>query len=121
MKNKFSIAISLAVILAMVITSLALADNYFVDNDVFDSGNQNNVSLSAAPGALVNTSAQIVVNYNGNKHLDAGSAVTFTVSTSQTDLPSGYSVGNVSSTVPSDWGTTVQFIAGTSNISFTAP
>jgi hypothetical protein len=37
MKNKFSIAISLAVIMAMLVTSLALADN--VQNDVVAGGN----------------------------------------------------------------------------------
>src|SRR5215216_3827173 len=122
MKNKFSIAISLAVILAMLLTSLALADTFSPDNDVFSPGNQNNVSLSAAPGATVNSSVQIVVDYQGSRHLGPNTALSFSVNSSQTTLPAGYSVGNVSSTVPSDWNdTTDQFVAGNSSISFIAP
>jgi hypothetical protein len=122
MKNKFSIAMSLAVIVAMLVTSLALADGYSADNDIFFPGNQNSVSLSATPGATVNTSAQIVVDFQGNRHLVPGTTLSFSVSSAQTTLPSGYSVSTVSNTVPSNWNdTTDKFAAGTSSISFTAP
>src|SRR5215211_3186672 len=114
MKNKFSIAMSLAVVLAMLLTSLALADNFSIDSDVFSTGNQNIVYLSAAPGATVNTSAQIVVDWQGQQHLQPGSTVSFSVNSSQTTLPSGYSVDSFSATVPSNWNdTTDQFVAGT--------
>src|SRR5688572_2300362 len=112
---------SLAVILAMLLTSLALADDFSIDNDVFSSGNQNSVSLSAAPGATVNTSAQIVVDWQGQKHLAAGTSVTFAVNGSQTNLPSGYTVGNATGTVPTPWDTTDDYFTLASNISFTAP
>jgi hypothetical protein len=121
MKSKFSIAMSLAVVIAMLLTSLALADTYSPDNDVFSPGNQNNVSLSAAPSATVNTSAQIVVDFQGSKHLAAGTSVTFAVNTSQTDLPSGYTVGSASGTVPTPWDTNDDRFTVMSNISFTAP
>ena len=122
MKNKFSIAMSLAVIVAMLLTSLALADTFSPDNDVFTSGNQNNVSLNATPGEAITTSVQIAVDYQGSKHLKPSTSVSFSVNAAQTTLPSGYSVGNVSSTVPSDWNDTLdQFVAGTSSVSFTAP
>lgn len=121
MKNKFSIAMSLAVVLAMLVTSMALADTYSPDNDVFSPGNQSSVSLSASPGATVTTSAQIVVDWQGSKHLAAGSSVTFAVNTSQTNLPSGYTVGNASGTVPSPWDSTDDYFTAVSNISFTAP
>jgi hypothetical protein len=121
MKNKFSMAISLAVVLAMLLTSLALADTYSVDSDVFSPGNQHSVTLSAAPGATVNTSAQIVVDWQGQKHLQAGSSVSFSVNASQTNLPSGYSVGSASGTVPTPWDTDDDYFELTSNISFTAP
>jgi hypothetical protein len=122
MKNKFSIAMSLAVIVAMLLTSMALADDFSIDSDVFSPGNQNIVNLSAAPGATVNASAQIVVDWQGQKHLQPGSTVSFSVNPSQTTLPSGYSVDSFSATVPSNWNdTTDQFVAGTPGISFTAP
>src|SRR5215212_6281409 len=106
MKNKFSVAMSLAVILAMLLTSLALADGYSVDNDIFYPGNQNSISLSSGPGAPVNTSAHIIVDFQGSKHLSAGSNISFSVSSAQTTLPAGYSVSTVSSTVPSNWNDT---------------
>jgi hypothetical protein len=121
MKNKFSIALSLAVILSMLLTSFALADNYTVDNDVYDNGNQNSVNLSAQAGELVNTSAQLVVNWQGSKHLVPGTNVTLSVNASQTDLPDGYSVSSVSKLVPSNWNDNSDSFVGSSLISFTAP
>ena len=122
MKLKFANALSLALIMAMLFTSIGLADQFTPDNDVFTPGNQNSVNLSAAPGDTVNTSAQLSVEYQGSRHLVPSTAVNFSVNTSQTNLPSGYTVSNVSSTVPSNWNdTSDQFVAGTSSISFTAP
>jgi hypothetical protein len=122
MKQKFSMAMSLAVILAMLLTSFALADGYSVDNDVFSPGNQNSDTLSAAPGATVNSSADIVVDWQGQKHLSPNTAISFSVDAQKTDLPAGYSVSTVSSSVPGDWDdTTDYFIVGASSISFTAP
>jgi len=121
MKTKFFNALSLAVIMAMLVTSLALADTYSPDNDVFSPGNQNSVSLSATPGETVTTSAQIVVDWQGSKHLADGSSVTFAVNTSQTGLPSGYTVGNATGTVPTPWDSTDDYFTVTSNISFVAP
>lgn len=121
MKNKFSIAMSLAVILSMLLTSLALADGYSVYNDIFYPGNQNSVSLSAAPGATVNTSAHIIVDFQGSKHLVPGSSISFSVNAAQTTLPAGYSVSTISTSMPSNWNDTTDiFDAGASNVSFTA-
>ncbi len=120
MKNKLTIGLTMAVLLALLLAPLALADTISVDNDVYSPGNQAEVNLSADPGATVNTSAQIVVDYQGNKHLVGGSTVVFAVNTSQTNLPSGYSVGSLSLTVPNPWAADGQF-AGYSNISFAAP
>ena len=75
---------SLAVVLAILLTSLALADGYSVDNDIFFPGNQNSVSLSAATSATVNTSAHIIVDFQGSKHLVPCSSLIFSVSSAQT-------------------------------------
>ena len=120
---KFSLALAMA--LALVITIVALADQTQVDNDVFDSGLQNTVSLTAAPGATVNTNADIVVNWQGSKHLSPSTTITFEdAGAPQTTLPASYTVSDVSNYVPNNWLSTSHpsyFIAGTSNISFTAP
>ena len=122
MKQKFANALSLALIMSMFFTSIGLADQFTPDNDVFTPGNQNNVNLSAAPGAPITTSAQLFVEYQGSRHLVPNTTVNFSVNTSQTNLPSGYTVSSVSNTVPGNWNdNSDQFVAGTSNISFTAP
>lgn len=100
---------------------IAWADGFQVDNDVFSPGNQNSVTLTAVAGSTVTTSAQIVVEYQGNKHLTAGTSIVFSVNASQTNLPSGYSVGDATGTVPTSWGTSTTTFALSSSISFTAP
>jgi hypothetical protein len=123
MKQKFSIAMSLAVILAMLVTAVALADDLTIDNDTVSPGNQNIVNLTAIPGATVNTSAQLLIDFQGSRHLSPNSSLTLgVVAAPQTTLPAGYTVSNVSTSVPSNWNdNTDQFVAGISNISFTAP
>jgi hypothetical protein len=122
MKQKLNIAFTLAVIFTLLVTSLAMADDVSVDNDVFSPGNQATVNLSAVTNATVNTSAQIVVDYQGSKHLTPSTLVSFSVNVSQTHLPADYTVGDVLSTVPDNWNdTTDNFIAGRSSISFKAP
>ena len=108
----------------MAFAGIALADQMQVDNDVAGPGNQNIVSFTVAPGATVNTSGQMTIQYQGNQHLPDGAALAFSVSAQQTTLPSGYSVSTVNGTVPSDWSSSStgrQVALGTSNVSFTAP
>ncbi len=119
MKQKFSVSLTLALIAAMLVTSLALADQVGVDNDIVSPGNQSSVNLTVSPDATVTTSAQLVVDYQGSRHLTAGSQLVLQVGTH--DLPAGYNVSEVTTTVPNPWGSGDQFVAGTSNISFTAP
>lgn len=110
----------------LAVSGIALADLQETDNDIFSPGNQNIQGLTAAPGATVNTTAQITITRSGSNHLPDGATVTFDVSTSQTTLPNSpaYSVSSVVGTVPSNWssqGSQTQAAMGTSNISFTAP
>jgi hypothetical protein len=121
--RKFVYAIVVLILaVGLLIPSVAFADQQQVDNDIALSGNQNIVDLTAAPGATVDTSAQIVIQRSGNNHLTAGTAVTFVdADGGQTTLPSGYSVANLQLTVPDPWNTNGQEVAGWSAISFTAP
>jgi hypothetical protein len=122
-KSLLTMTVSFLLVLGM---TGAFADDFSADNDLVTNGNQNSVSLTAAPGATVNTSAQLVVDWQGSKHLVQGSSVTISVDASQTNLPSGYTASAVTNTVadPGDsntWNDTNDQFAGTSNISFTAP
>ncbi len=122
MKKLLGVLLTLAFVVGLA--GASLADSQETDNDVFSPGNQNIVSLSANAGATVNTTAQITITFSGNNHLPNGAGVTFDVSASQTDLPTGYSVSSVNGTVPNDWSdgpSQRQEAMGTSNISFTAP
>lgn len=121
MKGKFSIAFSLAIILALVVATGVFADTVQVDNDIYSTGNQNIVEINVAPGSIVTTSAQVVVTNSGTKHLKDGSTLIFSVAQNQTTLPEGYEVTDISISVPNPWENNGQQVVGTSSISFTAP
>jgi len=113
---------ALTAFFTIAMMSIAVADDFSVDNDIQTNGNQNTVNLSAALGGTVTASAQIVVDWQGTKHLMPSTPVTFSVNPTQTTLPSGYTVSSVTSTVPSNWDdTTDSFVAGSASIAFTAP
>ena len=75
MKNKFSIAMSLAVMVAMLVTSLALAD--VVTSDVVaTTGNQTFVDLgNVPPGQVITSATSFQLVCNGNNHADQGNTV----------------------------------------------
>jgi len=112
--------IAMLLMASIFLPALALADQTAVDNDIYSNGNQHQVWLSAAAGATVSTEAQIIVTRQGGQHLSVGDPVDFTVGTN--NLPAGYTVSDVSNTIPSPWDTNGQvLIAGCSTITFTAP
>ena len=120
MKRKFNIALSLALILTMLFTSVALADTVGADSDIATPGNQNSLTVAANPGATVTATVGLAVEWNGSKHLQPGDSLTLENSVS--NLPSDYSVSSVSTTVPSGWSKDYGiFDAGDSTISFIAP
>jgi hypothetical protein len=120
MKRIFGKAFSLALILVMVLATGALADQVGADSDITTPGNQNSVTLTANAGAIVTTTAGLAVEWSGSRHLNPGDALKLVISSS--DLPSGYSVSPVNTSVPSDWDDDPGiFYAGDSNITFTAP
>ena len=77
-------ALALVIVPVISMTSIALADQKQVDNDLATTGNQNIVNIAAAAGATVNTSGQVVINYSGRNHLDPGTNVSFSVAGSVT-------------------------------------
>ena len=109
---------------SMAFAAVAVADQLSVDGDVAVVGTNNPVSLTAAPGETVSTTAGLSINWQGSRHVVAGSTVNFGVDASETNLPAGYTVANTSVVVPtgagwndnSDSTSTAQ-----SAISFTAP
>src|ERR1051325_4422704 len=93
MKNKFSIAMSLAVILAMLLTSLALADQINPDADTLVANNQATKDLgTVAPNAIINTPVSFVLECNGNKHVDNGQTVHLAFTLAGSTVPAGGSL-----------------------------
>lgn len=127
MKNKFSIAMSLALIAAMLVNSLAFADNVQNDvvvggNDTFTAGGSTTVNyrITANSGdgesgcnATVSSPATVTINVPGGVTVDTsgnpGNQVTLTFTACGTNLPATFSSstpGNYSITVSvSDSGT----------------
>lgn len=111
----------LIIVAVLAFAGVAFADTLSIDNDVVAPGNQNGVTLTAAPGEQVNAATELVIDFQGQKHLVPGSTVSLDT-TSGTNLPAGATVSRVVAAVPADWNdTTDQFIAGRAQIAFTAP
>ena len=100
MKNKFSIAMSLAVILAMLLTSLALADEVVPDGDLLTSGNQGTVDLgTVSPGASLSPQVSFILVCSSKQHVDQGQAVHLTASAFS--VPTGGSLSASNAAIPS--------------------
>jgi|GEM_PF-3385065 len=103
MKNKFAIAMSLALIMAMLLTSFALADVVTSDVVLATVGNQTLVDLgNVTPGQVISSATSFQLECNGSNHADLGNTVFvqfFSVNPS----------GNLSATdttigpIPADW------------------
>lgn len=108
------------VVFSLAMAGLGLADEVNVDNDLVLPGNQNIVSVTTTAGATVNTSMQIVVSYQGSKHLATNQNLTFTNNGAVTNLPSGYTAPNITVAIGNSWaaGSTA---ANSGTLSFTAP
>ena len=111
MKNKFSIAMSLAVILAMLLTSFALAD--VIDGDTVASGTATADLGIVSPGAVLQPEVTFQLLCTNNKHVDDPQSVILTFSLPGSTVPAGgslsatnTSIGNTSGLdlgVPSSW------------------
>ena len=93
MKQKFANAFSLALIVAMLFTSVGLADQITADADVLVANNQASKDLgTVAPGAVVSTSVSFILECNGNKHVDDAQTVVLAFSLANSTVPSGGSL-----------------------------
>jgi hypothetical protein len=104
MKNKFSIAMSLAVILTMLLTSLVLADTISSDVDFVATGNQTLINLgTVTPNQAVNTSTSFQLVCSGKNHADQGNTVS--VQYFSAVVPAGsLTAGNVTiGPIPASW------------------
>src|SRR5262245_56316922 len=140
MKNKFSTALTLAVILAMLFTSLVLADDVVPDGDIVAVGNQSSVNLgNVAPGQVIGKAAHFTLICNTKNHVDQVQTLALSFSLSGSTVPAGGSLSATSVSIgpiPSSWpddttggGTTncgsplplPQQDNGNSSVSITAP
>jgi hypothetical protein len=111
MKHKFSVSLTLALVLAMLVTSLVVADDVVTDGDIVNTGNQPSVNLgTVAPGATLTPKVSFTLTCSGNKHVDDAQTATMTYSSSGSNAPAGGSIddattatiGAVSSAWPDD-------------------
>src|SRR5215510_4182683 len=107
MKNKFSIAMTLALILAILLTSLALADDVVVDGDIVAPSNQSTVNLgTVGPGAVVGTQVSFTLTCSNKQHVDNGQTLSLTFDLPGSTVPAGgaLSAGNASiGPIPASW------------------
>lgn len=104
----------------LAVSGVGIADQIQVDSDQFDSGNQNVVEVTAAPGDTVVIDADIVVSYSGQKHVTSPQTLTFTKNAAATTIPAGHTVDDIVVTISGTWGAGSE-ASGTGQVSFTAP
>jgi hypothetical protein len=97
--------------LAMSIPWIALADNYTVDGDLIQNGNQNIVAVTLKPGQSATVATLVTVGYQGQKHLMPGTAFTLGFDSQTSTAPSGGSVTGTgaAASVPNPWAAGASF------------
>src|SRR5574341_1402545 len=103
-KRKLALGLSLAVILAMVITTLALAD--VIDGDTVASGIPTANLGTVSPGAILTPQVTFQLDCTGNKHVDNGQTVNLTFSLAGSTVPAGGSLSATNASIgpiPSAW------------------
>jgi len=106
MKLKFANALSLALIMAMLFTSIGLADTISSDADIVAVGNNPSQNLgTVAPGATLTPQVSFQLVCNGNKHVDVSQTVNLQLNLAGSTVPGGsLSATNASiGAIPSAW------------------
>jgi hypothetical protein len=107
MKLKFANALSLALIMAMLFTSIGMADQLTPDADILVANNQATKNLgTVAPGAVVTTPVSFILECNGNKHVDNGQTVNLSFTLAGSTVPAGGSLSATNATIgpiPAGW------------------
>jgi hypothetical protein len=116
-------AVIATAVLTLATAGIAMADDVAVDNDVVTPGVQHSADITVAPGDPVSATAQMVVDYQGSKHLTSGSAITVGLEAGSTTFGgvTGVSVGDATGTVPVTWEASSPNFTLSSQISFNAP
>ncbi len=109
--------------LLLATSTIALADQLTVDNDLGATGLQNGATIGyVAAGAAVTAKAQLILDYSASpKHLEPGTSVTFSYDAHNSVVPTPVTASDVTIAVPADWSAASATLAGWSNISFNAP
>jgi len=97
MKNKLSLALTLALIAAMLVTSLALADDTQTDGDILVPSSNPSVSDCTVAHTFSGAST---IKYSGSEHFANGATLIVTVSADSGITASG----PASITLPNPWG-----------------
>src|SRR5215207_10735875 len=93
MKNKFSFAMTLAVIMSMLFNSLALADTVTPDSDTVIAGDQATRNLGdVAPGTVLTPQVSFTLLCAGNNHVDNAQSVSITFTSAGSTIPAGGSL-----------------------------
>ncbi len=106
MKNKFSMAMSLAVILAMLVTSVGLADTVTPDGDTVTLANDSTVALGiVAPGATITRNAGFLLTCTGKQHPDDIQTLSLSYQSGSSIIASGGSLSATTSVIdiPTAW------------------
>ena len=106
MKKKFQYAMTLAVILAMVFNSLALADTVTPDGDTVTPVNDSTVALgTVAPGDVIERHAGFTLTCTGKQHPDDAQTLSLTYDSGSSTIPAGGSLSATTSTIdiPTAW------------------
>jgi hypothetical protein len=121
MKNKFSMAVSLAVILAMLLTSLALADN--VNNDVTVSNPSGVTLIAGDPGTATVGFKVVATGGDGDLacNIDSGESLTIAISTPMgvTASPASLTFTSCGGFVPVTFAADLSGVSGTVSVSIT--
>ena len=90
------------IILTLIGTTIAIADDIGVDGDIVAPGNQSTVNLgTVAPGVTLNPKVSFQLICDSAKHVDSGQTITLTYNASASTIPSGGSLSASTTTIGS--------------------
>ena len=107
LRNKLAVGLSLAMILALAFTIVALADTIIEDADGVVVGNQSLQNLCTVdPGAILNPKISLKLVRAGKAHVDEGQTVNITFKPARSTVPSGGSLSATAASIgaiPASW------------------
>jgi hypothetical protein len=105
--RKFFFIVGLTIILMLLVTTIAIADDFLVDGDIVTDGIQFSVDLgTVAPGAILSPKVSFQLICSSKQHVDNGQTVTLTYDLQHSTIPAEGSVSVTAATIgaiPNDW------------------